>query len=233
MWTNTKKCYGLGATSPFGVVSERASEPRSREEWRNRRASPFFPCTLLTLLLSRANRMWLLSISLKWKAYSQARNIVIFVLVGDNCIIIIMAQSIPSLPITIQRHLSSAVLALWTFACPGVGNLSIWISHILPLLQRKIYSIKHTHKRNKHKIIIRYLKTAPLPNTDLRGVILKRWAPCFGKDVIEGFEKLSLLAKVAKARFMRKNYTFETREHFLDVVKFCSSGPVLSELHCS
>lgn len=177
--------------------------------------------------------MWLLSISLKWRAYSQARNIVIFVIVGDNCIIMIMVQSIPSLPITIQRHLSSAVLALWTFACPGVGNLSFWICHFLPLLQTKIYSIKHTHKRNKHKIIIWYLKTAPLPNTNWRGAILKRPAPCFGKDVIEGFEKLFLLAKVAKARFMRKNYTFETKEHFLDVVKFCSSGSVLSELHCS
>ena len=221
MWTNTKKCYGLGATSPVGVASERVSEPRSREEWRDRRDSPFFPCTFLTRLLSRANRMWLLSISLKWRAYSRARNIVIFVIVGDSCIIIIMIIMVQSIP-------SSAVLALWTFACPGVGNLSFWISHILPLLQRKIYSIKHTNK-----IIIWYLKTAPLPNTNWRGVILKRSAPCFGKDVIEGFEKSSLLAKVAKARCMRKNYTFETKEHFLDVVTFCSSGSVLSELHCS
>ena len=54
----TQKYYGLRATSPFQVASDRASE-----RWR--RALPFFPLNLLSRLLSRATCAWLLLISLK------------------------------------------------------------------------------------------------------------------------------------------------------------------------
>ena len=43
--TITKKCYGLRATSPFRVAGKRASEWRSREGRRKRRALTFFPRT--------------------------------------------------------------------------------------------------------------------------------------------------------------------------------------------
>ena len=100
----TKKCYELGATSPFQAWSERASGWQSCEGQRKRQAFTFFPRTLLLHLLSRAICAWLLLISLKWRACTQA--VKVFIVLRDGCIVIIMAQSIPSItipPKAIQR----------------------------------------------------------------------------------------------------------------------------------
>lgn len=67
-------------------------------------SSHFLSHTLLLCLLSCATRALLLSKSLKWTACSQA--VMIFTFVRDSCLVIIMAQSIPSIPIP-QKHLSS------------------------------------------------------------------------------------------------------------------------------
>ena len=62
-------------------------------EW----ALTFSPCTLLPRLLSRATRALLLSVSLKWRACFQA--VTVFIVVRDGCIEVIVAQSLPSVPI--------------------------------------------------------------------------------------------------------------------------------------
>ena len=93
----TKNCYGLGAPSPFRVASQHASKRRSCEGRRKRRTSTFFPRTLLPRLLSRATLACPLSISFRWRASSQA--VTVFIVVREGCIVILMAQSIPSVPI--------------------------------------------------------------------------------------------------------------------------------------
>ena len=70
------------------------SSGKRTREW----ALTFFARTLLPRLLSRATRTWLLLTSLEWRACSQA--VSVFIVVRDSCIVIIMAQSIPSIPIT-------------------------------------------------------------------------------------------------------------------------------------
>ena len=72
---------------------------RSLERRRKRKALPFqspipFAC-LLPLLVTSLDIPWF-----KWIAFWRARNVTIFIIVGDGCIVIIMAQSIPSVPIT-------------------------------------------------------------------------------------------------------------------------------------
>ena len=47
----TKKCYELGANSPFRVASKRVSEWQSSEGERKRQALTFFPHTLFLHLL--------------------------------------------------------------------------------------------------------------------------------------------------------------------------------------
>ena len=75
----------------------------------------------------------------------RGRNVTIFDIVGGNCIII-MTQLIPRVPIPVQRHLSSALFALWVFdvkCLPGSGELLILNFKFLSLLERKICGIKH------------------------------------------------------------------------------------------
>ena len=60
-------------------------------------SSHFRSPNLLPHLLLRATHALLLSISLKWTACSQAG--MVFIFVRDGCIVIIMAQWIPSVPI--------------------------------------------------------------------------------------------------------------------------------------
>ena len=82
------------------------SSGKRTREW----ALTFFARILLPRLLSRATRTWLLSTSLKWRACSQA--VSVFIVVRDSCIVIIMAQSIPSIPIT-PRPFFKCWLLLW------------------------------------------------------------------------------------------------------------------------
>ena len=76
---------------------------------RETKSSHFLSSTLLSRLLSRATRAWFLSIFLKWRDWSSA--VTVFIMVRDGCIVIIMAQSIPRLPIP-PKHLSVSDL-LW------------------------------------------------------------------------------------------------------------------------
>ena len=83
-WNKTKRLHRKRAELPqyrFGTPIWR--------EW----ALTSFPRTLLPLVLPRATREWLFSISLKWRACSQA--VAVFIVVHDGCIVIIMSQSIP------------------------------------------------------------------------------------------------------------------------------------------
>ena len=140
-----KSTLGKGKRTQVFQDFWRGLQLRSCEEWRKRSVSSLFPCTLLSRLLSSATRMGLLSISLKWRAYMQGRNVTIFDIVGGNCIII-MTQLIPRVPIPVQRHLSSALFALWVFdvkCLPGSGELLILNFKFLSLLERKICGIKH------------------------------------------------------------------------------------------
>ena len=82
--------------------SERARPPRNVMPGRNLSISSgkrtrewaltSFPRILLPLVLPRATREWLFSISLKWRACSQA--VAVFIVVQGGCIVI-MSQSIP------------------------------------------------------------------------------------------------------------------------------------------
>jgi len=57
----TNKCYGLRATFPLWMASERVSEQQSCEGPNKRRALTFLLCTLLSRLVSLATCEWLLS----------------------------------------------------------------------------------------------------------------------------------------------------------------------------
>ena len=85
--TVTKKCYLLRTTSPFQVANERASEQQSLEGQRKWRALTSFPrpCYRVMFRLPLA------------RDFSQRATVFIFV--RDCCMVIIMADSIPSVPI--------------------------------------------------------------------------------------------------------------------------------------
>ena len=79
------------------MASECASEWQSCEGRGNEELPLSFPAPCFCLLL-HATRLWLLSISHKWRAFLQA--VEVFIVMRDGCIDIIMTQSIPSMPIT-------------------------------------------------------------------------------------------------------------------------------------
>ena len=147
--------------------------------------------------------MGLLSISLKWRTYLQARNVTIFDIVGGNCIVMIMAQWILSVPIPIQRHLSSAVFALSELVIKGLNFYHFRSENLW-------------HKAQAYKTKIWYLKTAPLGNTNQRDVSLKRWALCFGEDVIvrELWEIVFACKDLQTKIYAQKLRIFETRRTF-------------------
>ena len=85
---------------------------------RETKSSHFLSSTLLSRLLSRATRAWFLSIFLKWRDWSSA--VTVFIMVRDGCIVIIMAQSIPRLPIPpktfVKCYGTGMALDIWTKA---------------------------------------------------------------------------------------------------------------------
>ena len=84
----TKKCYGLEATSLIRVASKRASELS---------LSFLFPHLAPGPPFAGHSRVTSLDIRLKWRASSQT--VTVFIVVRDGYIVIIMALSIPSVPI--------------------------------------------------------------------------------------------------------------------------------------
>ena len=81
------------------MASERASNRRSRKRRRKQRAlaqASLFACHSCVTSLE----------SLKWRACLEA--VTIFIIVRDGCIVIIMAQSIPSVPIPPKAFILSS-----------------------------------------------------------------------------------------------------------------------------
>ena len=80
--TITKKSYGLRAASPLRVAGKRASERRSGEGRRKRRALTLFPRTLVNSLSFRLVR-WPLARDFSRRACSLAVTVFIFVRDGS------------------------------------------------------------------------------------------------------------------------------------------------------
>ena len=89
----------LWTGSNLSISSGKRTRKWALKPWgvKETKSSHFFSRTLLPPLLSLATRAWLLSIFLKWRACSQA--FTVFTVVRDGCIVLIMAPSIPSVPI--------------------------------------------------------------------------------------------------------------------------------------